>query len=557
MKLRRKQLQAQRSRVSWNQQDLSRALTESQFVPYFQPIVTLRTGQLRGFEVLARWQHPTLGLIPPNTFIPEAEQGGWIDALSRQIFEKAFVAAAAIPPPLMLSFNLSQLQLRDLRLPGQLRNMATLAGFALDRLIIEITESALIDDLESAALVVAELKTMGCKLALDDFGTGYSSLLHLQSLPFDKLKVDRSFVSSMTERRESRKIVSAVIGLGQSLGLTTVAEGIETQEQAEMMLWLGCDLGQGYFYGRPMPAHELQAAIAFPREKIVCSELSAWKRISESNLDTSPTQRLAQLQAVYDGSPVGLAFVDQNLRYLNLNQKLADMNGATVEDHIGTPLAEMIPDLFPNVEPYIRRALAGDAVTDVEAEIPTTGETRLLSYQPAVDEAGEVVGVAIAVTDITARKRTEEALKASEAHYRSMVELNPQVLWIMDPDGKNLDVSPRWDKKTGIMMPHSTDQEWLRSVHPEDLELTARRVAELRHSGSPIDVEYRASDGEDGWTWKRSLGSPRFDPHGKIVCWYGSVQDTDEPNEHIDPEQALCAASSTPLDHAFGTQLTA
>jgi PAS domain S-box-containing protein len=502
--------------------DVASALAEGQFVPYFQPLVTLRTGKLEGFEVLARWLHPTKGTIPPTTFIAVAEQGGWIGELTRQILVKAFAAAAAnLPDPLTLAINISPVQLRDDTLPGIIRSLATEAGFPVSRIVIEITESAVIDNPQNAVATVAELKYMGCLLALDDFGTGYSSLSHLQALPFDKLKVDRSFVSSITENRESRKIVSAVVGLGQSLGLTTVAEGIETQEQAEMLLWLRCDLGQGYFFGMPIPAAELPACVATHRERLKVHQGSAWKNISAAD---SPAQRLAELQAVYDGAPVGLAFLDQNLRYVNLNQKLADMNGATIEDHLGSSVAEMVPDLFPHVEPYIRRALQGEAVPDVEAPLPSKGETRLVSYHPVRDEADEVIGVSIAVADITARKRAEEALQRSEAHYRSMVDLNPQVLWIMDPQGRNLDVSPRWDKKTGLMKPQATEHEWLKSVYPEDIRPTVRSIAKSRRSGSAIDVLYRVSDGVN-LRWKRSRGAPRFDANGKIVCWYGSVED--------------------------------
>ena len=255
------------------------ALKESQFVPFFQPLTTLRTGQLIGFEVLARWLHPTEGIILPNQFIPAAERDGWIGALNCQILPKAFAALSAIADDLTLAINISPLQLHDPNLPDQIRGMAAQTGFSMSRLVVEITESALIDDLTGAAKMVSELKALGCKLALDDFGTGYSSLTHLQSLPFDGLKVDRRFVSSMADKRESRKIVSAVVGLGQSLGLTTIAEGIETQEQAEMMLWLGCEVGQGYFFGRPMPAEHLAASIAACREKIRANNRSPWKVI--------------------------------------------------------------------------------------------------------------------------------------------------------------------------------------------------------------------------------------------------------------------------------------
>ncbi len=509
--------------------------------------------------MLARWRHPVEGLIAPDTFIGVAEQDGWIGELTQQLLEKALVAATILHDPLTLAINISPLQLRDPDLPEQLYGLATAAGFPFSRLVVEITETSLIDDAASAAAVVTELKKMGCRLALDDFGTGYSSLSHLQALPFDKLKVDRGFVSSMTEKRESRKIVSAVVGLGQSLGLMTVAEGIETQEQAEMMLWLGCDLGQGYFYGRPCPAEELAAAVSMKRKKLMIHPGSAWKKISASNRDSSPTQRLAQLQAVYDGAPVGLAFIDRKMRYATLNQRLADMNGSQIEDFIGAPVAEMIPELFPQIEPYIHRALDGEALADVEAEIPSTGETRLISYHPVSDEGGEIIGVSLAVTDITERKRAETVLKESEAHYRNMVDLNPQVLWIMDPQGRNLDAGPRWDKKTGQMKRERVEHEWLRSVHREDIRPTVRAIAESRRQGSVIDVQYRASDGEGSMRWKRSRGAPRFDTEGNIVCWYGSVEDIDAPTEERKPMRKIKLRKSVGarelVDNLFSTSI--
>ena len=145
-----------------------------------------------------------------------------------------------LPDPQWLAINISPHLLRGQALAKRIREAAEAAAFPLNRVAIEITESALVENLEHAQTISRELKGQGCRLAFDDFGTGYSSLLHLPSLPFDELKVDRSFVGSMTERRESRKIVSAIVGLGQSLALETIAEGVETQEQAEMLLLLGC-----------------------------------------------------------------------------------------------------------------------------------------------------------------------------------------------------------------------------------------------------------------------------------------------------------------------------
>ena len=167
----------------------------SGFRAYFQPIVALRTGRLQGFELLARWKHPERGWVPPDAFIPDAERDGWIDALTWELMRQAFDASARLPQPLSLAVNISPLQLRNAELPKQIQALADGSRFPLERLTIEITESALTHDLAQARSIVTDLKRRGCALALDDFGTGYSSLSQLESLPFDKVKVDRSFTA--------------------------------------------------------------------------------------------------------------------------------------------------------------------------------------------------------------------------------------------------------------------------------------------------------------------------------------------------------------------------
>ena len=157
-----------------------------------------------------------------------------------------------LPGSLRLSINISPLQLADETLPGQIAAVAERGGFLLDRLTVEMTQSALLDDLSCAQAVAGEMKAMHCRLALDNFGTGHSSLFHLQALPFDELKIDRSFVHAVGHNRDSRKIASALINLAKNLGMITVAEGVETEEQAAIMNDLGCDLAQGWLFGRPL-----------------------------------------------------------------------------------------------------------------------------------------------------------------------------------------------------------------------------------------------------------------------------------------------------------------
>ena len=229
---------------------------------YFQPQVELRTGRLKGFEALARWRHPVHGSISPDIFIPLAEESGLIGLLSQTLLRRVFSVAATVPGNLSISFNLSALQFHDRSLPEQIYSAAQQAHFSLKRLILEITESALIDNIDQANSIAQELKALDIRLALDDFGTGYSSLRHLQALPFDEIKIDASFIRAMSNTRESRKIVAAVVGLGHSLGLTTVAEGIESKPQANTLLWLACDLGQGWLYGPPVPASDLSSFLS-------------------------------------------------------------------------------------------------------------------------------------------------------------------------------------------------------------------------------------------------------------------------------------------------------
>ena len=248
------------------ERELREAVIADAIVPYFQPLVELNTGRLVGVEMLARWPHPTRGMVSPGEFISLAEDSGLIGPMTVSLLRLACRAAAGWPAHITLACNLSPLQLRDANLPAMVASVLAETGFPAARLELEVTESALIGDLALARSLLRDLKALGVRLALDDFGTGYSSLRHLQLLPFDKLKIDQSFVGAMPTDTESAKIVSAVVGLGHSLGLSTVAEGVETEEVAELLRGLGCDIGQGWLFGRPVPAHDIGALVTVSGE---------------------------------------------------------------------------------------------------------------------------------------------------------------------------------------------------------------------------------------------------------------------------------------------------
>ncbi len=458
-----------------------------------------------------------------------AEAGGLIGELMQSVLVKAFTAAVSLPEYLRLSVNVSAIQLRDLSLRQEIGLAAERAGFQMSRLTVEITESALVGNLEHARMVTQELKELGSRIAIDDFGTGYSSLRHLHALPFDEIKVDQTFVHTMLSRRESRKIVAAIVGLGQSLGLVTVAEGVEDKDQAEMLLWLGCDLGQGWLYGRPVSGDELQEYVtAHKRELRKESAKAPVGGDSGFHMDALPSQRLAQLQAIYDGAPVGLCFLDRNLRYVSLNRRLAEMNNAPIVAHLGRTVAEVIPQFYAQLEPYLKRALSGEPVIGLKSRaVMEDGavQMRSTSYQPTLDEAGEVVGISVAVVDITERESKDEALRESEEHYRYTVELSPHVTWTADAKGMVMESGPLWTLLTGLTQEESMDWGWSQALHPEDIPRTAAAWQRSIDSGKPLDLEYRIRCKDGGWRWMRARASARLGEDGAVVRWYGTLED--------------------------------
>jgi diguanylate cyclase (GGDEF)-like protein len=241
---------------------LRHAIPSGHIVPYFEQQIDLKTGRLCGFEVLARWEHPVHGTILPDRFIPIAEQSGLIADLSMMVMRQAFLAARDWDPALTLSVNISPYQLRDAWLPQKIIKLLLETGFLAHRLEIEVTESALFENLSLAQTIVGSLKNQGIRIALDDFGTGYSSLAHLRALPFDRIKIDKSFVQAIADNPDSAAIVGAIASLGTSLNLPVTAEGIEDAEIEARVSTIGCARGQGYLYGRPMSGANTRRLLA-------------------------------------------------------------------------------------------------------------------------------------------------------------------------------------------------------------------------------------------------------------------------------------------------------
>jgi diguanylate cyclase (GGDEF)-like protein len=236
------------------EQGIRYGLEHGHFVPYFEPQVDLGTGEIVGFEVLARWNHPLSGVVGADAFIPVAEEIGVIGRLSEQIIAEALRQSAAWDAAIKISVNISPAQFADGWLAQRIVKILAETGFPADRLVVEITESSLFADIDLARSIVTSLKNQGVRIALDDFGTGFSSLSSLRSLPFDMIKVDRSFVTNLHDNKESMAIVRAVTTLAGALGVPVCVEGIESEAVHQAVLTLGCGVGQGWYFGKPMPA---------------------------------------------------------------------------------------------------------------------------------------------------------------------------------------------------------------------------------------------------------------------------------------------------------------
>jgi EAL domain-containing protein (putative c-di-GMP-specific phosphodiesterase class I) len=225
-------------------------------------------------EALVRWQHPERGLVPPLRFIPAAEDSGLIVELGAWVLETACSDAASWPGDAHVAVNLSARQLVDRRIVDVVAGALLRSGLAPGRLVLEVTESALMANAEMALVCLTDLKQLGVGLAIDDFGTGYSSLVYLKRMPVDAIKVDRSFVDGLGDDAEDTAIVSSVVSLAHAVGVQAIAEGVETAEQQAHLLALGCDLAQGFLWSKPMAAADLADVLA-PGSKSVVDTLSS------------------------------------------------------------------------------------------------------------------------------------------------------------------------------------------------------------------------------------------------------------------------------------------
>ena len=313
--------------------NLLKLIKSGEFRPHFQPIVSLEDGRVVGFEMLARGISADGAELYPDDFISAMEHYGLLNDLTAMLLEYGLTAAIAWPEDLYLSINVSPSQLKGKLLPEIIKNIAERFRFNLSRLKIEITETALIDDIDTARAEVESLSEMGCTIAMDDFGTGCSSLAWLIQLPASTIKIDVSFIRSMLDKKDSRKIISSVVSLGRSLDMSVIAEGVETNEQAEMLREMGCECAQGYLFGKPMPAEETYRFLT------AAPVISSHRRIARLSLD----QRAHQISSMYAAPGVCICFLSPELFIVDASDTFAQRIGLAPRELINRHIFEVIP----------------------------------------------------------------------------------------------------------------------------------------------------------------------------------------------------------------------
>jgi len=371
---------------------LLQRIKRGEFHPFFQPIVSLEDQRVMGFEMLARHISPEGTITPPADFIPAMEQTGLLDELMLSLMVQGFRAAAAWPEQQFLSMNVSPSQLNGRYLTETIRNTALQARFDLCRLKIEITETALLNDIHTARTEIEALSEMGCTIAMDDFGTGYSSLAWLIQLPVNTLKIDSSFIRSMLDKKDSRKIISSVVGLGRSLDMDVIAEGVETDEQAEMLRGIGCLYAQGYLFGRPVSAAESGLMLTTATDK------GFVRRVARLSLD----QRAHQISSMYAVPGTSICFLDPELVIVDASDTFAERVGWTPHDLIHKYIYEVIPSQADKLLWLQEFRKKGLPYPPYEVVLPD-GSSDLVMVTRVEDEAKELLGFCVFGVKLSSR----------------------------------------------------------------------------------------------------------------------------------------------------------
>lgn len=506
------------------------AVCHEKIFPAYQPIVCLRTGAIHGLEVLARWHDPAFGDVPPKDFIPIALQASLLPLLTLNLARRACSEASAWPGRFCLAFNVPPSLLQDAPAVRLLLEAMSESSFSLDRICIEMTEDELVEDEPATERAFGYLKSHGVRVALDDFGTGFSSMVRLSRFGFDELKIDGSLIRRLASDRESRKVVSAIIGLGHSLDVPIVAEGVETDAQADVLRELGCDFAQGWLTGKPMPGNAVAHLLAN----------APVHAASPASRPLSPWLRQHQLSSLYTNAPVGLAFLDTDMRYAAANTQFAHMVGRPLREIVDAHVQQVYtPDIAAWIMQASQRILDRGDISRVEFRFPNREETFLVVGTRVTDEMAQPIGVSVVAIDITDRKHAEEEMRAREAIYRGAVELGPNVAWVSDGDGALTYISPAPQEPEGCTM-EARLATWYARMEDEDRVRVRAEWLVAVHARDTFETRFRLRWFDDRWRWVSSRAIRRTMEDGSRG-WFGVFTDI---SRQVELEEQLARLGS-------------
>lgn len=516
--------------------ELRQALARDELELRYQPIVALQHRRVSGLEVLMRWQHPTRGLVPPDIFIPLAEQLGLVQPLTEWLLRTAASELAnhlEAAPHLRVNINLSARQATPALIGALLRQFADGAALTPARVTFEVTEGALLENVAPALEALNELKSKGCRIALDDFGTGFSSISYLEQFPIDAIKIDKGFVHRIGKSAESRKLVEAMLFMADALELDCVAEGVEDVEELAFLAAKGCRHVQGFLFSKPLTAAELEAFLdrfRFPEEALT---EALWPKAKGLPRLLSDNQEEA-LKLFVKHVPLAVAMFDSDMRYLAASDRWIRDYGIDEEDLVGRCHYDVLPDTPQKWRDGHARVMASGLVerSAVDSYRHASGRIDWLRWEvrPFHNSFGDVAGLIIFSEFITARVEAEQALIRQSEQLAFAGQLAGVGYWRTDLRRHTVDWSPEIYNIIGRTPAAFTPDIANRFdiFHPDDQRQAMTAVLEAAESGSDLHYEARVRRPDGSIRFIVCHGRPELEKSARLKGFFGIFQDITE-----------------------------